>query len=61
MKSILKEAHKHCKETVKKTPHRVGKARRLVISPTRAEYLSCIRNYINEKIKERIGQPPPPR
>jgi hypothetical protein len=61
IKSILKEAHKHCKDTVKATPHRIGKARRLVIAPTRQEYLNCIRNYINEKIKERIGQPPPPR
>jgi hypothetical protein len=61
MKSLLKEAHKHCKDTVKKIPHRIGKAKRLVISPTRQEYLSCIRDYINKKISERIGQPPPPR
>jgi hypothetical protein len=61
IRSLLKEAHKHCKDTVKGTPHRIGKARRLSLSPTRAEYLNCIRSYINEKIKERIGTAPPPR
>jgi len=61
MRSLLKEAHKHCKATVKATPHRIGKAKRLSISPTRTDYLNCIRDFINKKIAERIGQPPPPR
>jgi len=61
VRKTLKEAHEHCKRTVKAVPHRVGKARRLVISPPRKEYLDCIQKYIYDKMEKIVGEKIPPK
>ena len=61
VKELLKKAHEHCKKTVKAVPHRVGKAKRLVISPPRSEYLKCIREYIYAEIEKKVGERVPSR
>ena len=61
IKELLRKAHEHCKKTVPAKPHRVGKAKRLVISPPRGDYLKCIRDYIYAEIEKKIGAPVPPR
>ena len=53
-KRILKEAHDYCNQVVKPTAHRIGKRGRLVIARPRAEYQSCIKKYIEDKIRERL-------
>ena len=55
MAELLKEAHAHCKEAVKPKYHQIGvKRKRSVVYRPRSEYLACIKNYINNKIKEKL-------
>ncbi|HDJ94977.1 MAG TPA: hypothetical protein ENG46_01400 [Acidilobales archaeon] len=56
MAALLKEAHEHCKTAVKPKYHVIGvKRKRSVIYRPRSEYLACIKNYIQKKIKERLA------
>ena len=53
---LLKEAHDHCKATVKPTYHHVGRKRpRALIARPRDAYQQCIKQYINQKIQEKLG------
>jgi hypothetical protein len=55
MASLLKEAHNACKAKVKPRLHKIGRTRqRTVVYRERAEYLNCIKEYINNKIAERV-------
>ena len=55
MANLLKEAHNVCKTKVKPTYHKIGRSRpRSVVFRSRAEYLSCIKDYINSKVMERV-------
>jgi hypothetical protein len=52
---LLKEAHAHCKAQIKVSYHGIGRTRRRnVITRPASEYQSCIKEYINKKIQERI-------
>jgi len=52
---LLKEAHAHCKAQVKLSYHAIGRSRRRnVVSRPASEYQSCIKEYINKRIQERI-------
>jgi hypothetical protein len=58
MRTLLKAAHAHCKDTVKFVLHRIGQTRkRTVFMRKRDEYLACIRDFIYSKIAERFGVP----
>ena len=55
MARLLKEAHDHCKASVKPTYHKIGRTRqRSVIYRERSAYLNCIKEYINSKVMERV-------
>jgi len=55
LSSLLKEAHAQCKANVKRSYHSIGRNRRRnVISRPASEYQSCIKEYINKKIQERL-------
>ncbi len=55
LRELLKEAHEYCNTAVKPKPHRIGKRKRLVITRPKTEYQTCIKNYIEKKIQEKIG------
>jgi len=55
MTQLFKQAHQHCQGQVKPTVHRIGKRGRLVKTRPREEYLSCIKNYINEQVMRKAG------
>jgi hypothetical protein len=53
--TLLKEAHNFCKVNLKPTYHAIGQRRkRNVISVPRDQYQTCIRDYIEKKIQERL-------
>ena len=55
MANLLKEAHNYCKSKVKPTYHKIGHTRpRSVVYRNRSEYLACIKDYINQKVQERV-------
>jgi hypothetical protein len=55
MAGLLKEAHNYCKSKVPRVYHKIGRTRpRSVIFRTRDSYLSCIKEYINQKVQERV-------
>ena len=55
MTNLLKEAHNVCKSKVKPTYHKIGRTRpRSVVFRSRADYLACIKEYINQKVQERV-------
>jgi hypothetical protein len=57
MKTLLEEAHKHCKDAIKMTLHKIGKKRpRSVIMRKRDDYLDCIKKFIHGKIAERAKE-----
>jgi hypothetical protein len=52
---LLKEAHDACKAKVKPTYHKIGRTRqRSVVYRERDAYLNCIKEYINNKVMERV-------
>jgi hypothetical protein len=55
MANLLKEAHSYCKDKVKRTYHKIGRTRpRSVLTRNRADYLACVKEYINQKVQERV-------
>ena len=57
LKDILKQAHEYCKEHVPRVRHKIGRKRqRTVWTRPREQYQQCIRNFIEQKIKEREGR-----
>jgi hypothetical protein len=58
MRTLLQEAHAHCKDKIKEVPHRIGvKRKRTVLMRRRKDYLDCIQDYIHTKLAERLGVP----
>jgi len=52
VRNWFKEAHEHCKKTIKRTVHKTPKGK-TVFRRERGAYVNCIRDYINKKIEER--------